>query len=303
MRASRIKREADARAEEEEVRRAIAAVEEAERQLREEREAEEAREQARLQREAEELAQREFERVERINERYAELRAILDHVGLQQQEAIEKRHSTQEEANDRLQEDFDEMVSKQEAEIKSAQDAKVAETYKMIKQLQKKHSASVMETIQRHRRDQDALLPNAIEDSSGIQNMVKAAVLEALMPLQELERTTLKQQQAREIEKWKLRSERTRRINTTIKIKQMHFEEEEKLAVKIDTFNRQQEAELQWIGVLHAERVGMLVEDERRQIVSGTDIREKADKAGVEREKRCSEGPPITPAVPGAFEQ
>ena len=54
--------QADQRAEEEEIRAAIAAVEEAERQLRKEREAEEARHES----EARELTIREFERLQNI---------------------------------------------------------------------------------------------------------------------------------------------------------------------------------------------------------------------------------------------
>ena len=126
MRAARIQREVDARAEEEEVRRALAAVEEAERQLPEEREAEEAREQARLQKEAEEVAQHEAQRVERVNERYANLRAMLDHIGLQQKQTIETRHSAQENANNQLQEIFDQTISRREAEITLKRDAEKA---------------------------------------------------------------------------------------------------------------------------------------------------------------------------------
>ena len=88
----------------------------------------------------------------------------------------------------------------------------------MIKQLQEKHAAAVMGTIQRRRRDQDNLLANNIEGDGGDQDIAKAAMLEPLMSLQELERTTLKQQQAREIEKWKLRSDYTCRIKTTMKV-------------------------------------------------------------------------------------
>ena len=272
LQAARVQREADARAEEEELRRAIAAVEAAEQRLREEREAEEAREEARIQQEAEELAQRELERVDRVNEHYAELRAILDLIGMQQKEAIEKRHFAKEEANDKLQKDLHEVISEREAEINSEQDVKTAENDRMIRHLQKKHASTVMETFRRHRRDQEELFTKDIKSSDGDPDIAKAAMLEALLPLQELERTTLKQQQAREIEKWKLRSERTRRMNTAVKIQQMRFEEEEKLAGKIDTFNRQQEAEWRWYDVLHAERLTMLAEDKRRLISTGGDV-------------------------------
>ena len=292
LRAARIQREADARAEEEELRRAIAAVEAAGQRLREEREAEEAREQARIQKEAEELAQREVERVDRINKRYAELRVILSSIGLQQKQAIEKRHFAQEEENDKLQADFDRMIAEREAEINAEQDAKAAENSKAVRQLQKKHASAVMETLRRHRHDQEDLLAKDINEGESDPDMAKTAALEELLPLQELERTTLKQQQAREIEKWKLRGERARQMNTTVKIQQMRFEEEEKLAKKIDTFNRQQEAELRWYDVLRAERVGMLAEDERRVVDSGGDVGGgKGKEPEVVCELDCGEGP------------
>lgn len=271
-------RENAARAEAEEIQRAIAAVEEAERRLREEREAEEAREQVRLEREAEELTQREVERVERIGVRFAELRVILNHVGVQQKLAIEKRHFMQEEANDELQINLDDVISEREKEINSEKDVKAKENEKFVKQLQKKHAAAIMEAYQRHRRDQDSLLARELteEESGGDSDMAKTMILETLMPLQEQERTTLKEQHKREVEKWKMRNQRAGRLNTTVKIQQMRFEEEEKVARKIDEFNRQQEAELRWIDVLHAERVNMLAEDERRLIVSGNDLDTKA---------------------------
>ena len=272
---ARGRREIDAAAEREEVRRAIAAVEEAERHLREEREAEEAREQARLQQEAEELTQREFERVERIGERFAELRAILDHVGLQQKQAIEKRHVAQEEANDSLAGNFEKVVAQREQEINADKKAKAAENDKAVKALQKKHAAAIMETIQRHRRDQDDLLAKPLPEDSTAEDpeTIKAELLEALMPLQELERKTLKAQQAREIGKWKSRGARA--LNSkhwNVKIQQMRFEEEEKMAAAIDSFNKQQEADLQWFDVIHGDRATMLAEDETRLVVGGGDV-------------------------------
>ena len=273
--AARVQRDAEARAEEEEVRRAIAAVEEAERLLREEREIEEAREQERLQREAEELTQREFERVERIRERFAELRAILDHVGLQQKHKIEKRHFAQEEANDALTKTLETVVAEKGKEIIAEKNAKIAENDKAIRTLQKKHASAIMETIQRHRRAQDDLIAKPVPEDESFDDpeMSKAALLEALMPLQELERTTLKSQQTREIEKWKQRGQKiVKTINTTVKIQQMRFKEEEKVASVIDSFNNQQDADLKWFDLVHGDRANMLVEDERRLVVSGGDV-------------------------------
>ncbi|KAL9126829.1 MAG: hypothetical protein Q9217_004180 [Psora testacea] len=275
LQAARIQREAEARAEEEEVRRAVAVVEEAERLLREEREAEEAREQERLQREAEELMQREFERVERIGERFAELRAILDHVGLQQKEAIEKRHFAQEEANDALTENFNKVVAEKEKEVLAERDAKVAENDRLIKAMQRKHATAIMETIQRHRREQDGLLTKPLPEDDTLQDpeMFKITMLEALLPLQELERATLKAHQTREIEKWKQRGEKAiSALKTSVKIQQMRFEEEEEMACAIDGFHKQQEADFKWFDLLHGDRANMLAEDERRLVLSGGDV-------------------------------
>ncbi|KAG8529854.1 uncharacterized protein KY384_005335 [Bacidia gigantensis] len=272
IQAAQTQREADAHAEAEEIRLAIEAVEEAERHLRVEREAEEAREHQRLEREAEELAQLELERAEQIRQRFLELRAFLDRVGLRQMQAMEKRHFEEEEANDRLLVDFEDVVSGREKEINAERETKVAENEKSVKLLQRKHAAALMETFQRHRRGQDDLFTKNIDndDNDTDQDMVKASRLEALMPLQETERTMLKQQQAREVEKWKQRGQQAlNRLNIPFKVQQMRFQEEEKMMRIIHEGNEQRDADLQWFGVLQAARAAMLDDDERRLLSTG----------------------------------
>ncbi|KAL9098645.1 MAG: hypothetical protein Q9163_005734 [Psora crenata] len=281
--AARVRREAEARAEEEEVRRAIAAVEEAERLLHEEREVEEAMERERVEREAEELARCEFDRIGRIGERFAELRAILDYVGLQQKHAIEKRHFAQEEANEALVKDFEKIIALREKEMCTKKEAEITENSKAIKALQKKHAAAMMETIQRHRRDQDELLTKHLPEGNAGHDaeVTKATMLEALLPLQELERTTLKGQQSREIAKWKKRGERAvSAMDTSVEVQQMRLEEEEKMRSAIDATHRQEEADLKWFDLVHAERANTLAEDESRLIHNGGDVVGSRQDAG-----------------------
>ena len=227
-----------------------------------------------MQKEAEELELRELERIKRIERRFVELRALLDSVGLQQKQAMSKRHFAQDEANEALTQNFERLVAEREKQINAEKDARVAETEKAIKALQKKHAAAMMLTIQRHRREQDDVLVRPVSEYDYCQDpeTAEAARLESLMSSQELERSTLKSQQAQAIENWKTGERATSAMNIKVKIQQMRFEEEERMARAIDGTNKQQDADLQWFDLVHRDRVNVLAEDERRLIASGGDI-------------------------------
>lgn len=207
-------------------------------------------------------------RIDRITERYGELRFILVIIGGEQQQAMERRHHQEEEASDGLRKDFDGLIAEREKTINSERDTIEAEHQTHLKQLQKSHARTLVEAMQQHRRDQDKLLSAMAEAE-----LTDGAELENLMQLQGAERDQLKQEQAGEISSCKQRhQDASSRLRIPLRIQQMRFEEEEKMLRTIDETNRRQEAEGNWSRELQAERHAMLVEDERRLVLSGGDV-------------------------------
>lgn len=243
-------------------------MEAAERRLQEEREAEERR----LEEEARELSRRELDRVQRITKHFETLRMLLDKMCIQQRQAIEKRHNYQDEQLRKMEEETEAVKAEKEREIWDEKDSLVAQNKGMLKALQREHASAMMETITRHRKAQDDLLTKPAEGSDPDAEIVKAAILEELMPAQEFERTTLKQQQAREIQKWKTRGERTvNAFDTTTMIQQMRAEETEKIAQHAGELKKTHYADLQWFEAIITNRATMLGEDEKRLVLSGGD--------------------------------
>ena len=266
--------EADQRAEEEEIRAAIAAVEEAERQLREEREAEEAR----LEAEAQELTKREFERLRNINGHFEYLRRILDSIRLQQRQAIERRHDREWAEIDRLRDQLDspEAVAERERFVASEREKVVTATERIIKTLQRKFATEMMETITRHRKAQDDVMAMTIDNSGqDTDDIANAEILQELMPVQELERSTLKSQQAREIAKWKARGEQSLKIfdSKMVSLK-LRLEEAGRINFLAKEMKKRVFADTKWFEAIFLERTIMLGEDERKLILSGTDAPE-----------------------------
>lgn len=262
--------EADQRAEEEEIRAAIAAVEEAERQLREEREAEEAR----IEAEARELTQREFERLQNINDHFEYLRGVMDRIRLQQRQAIERRHDREWAEIDMMKDRLDspDAAAERERHVASEREKIVVASEGTIKTLQRKFAAEVMETITRHRKDQDNLMAMTFGDSDQDAEVMKADVLQELMPAQEQERSTLKSQQAREIGKWKARGEQSlRAFDSKMMSLKLRLEEAERINVRAKEMRKRVLADNKWFGAVFLERAIMLGEDERKLILSGTD--------------------------------
>ncbi|KAL8685439.1 MAG: hypothetical protein Q9224_005817, partial [Gallowayella concinna] len=198
--------EAEARAEEEELRAAIAAVEEAERQAAEARREEELRQEEERVEEARQITMREFKRVKNIVQHYDRLRAILERVRMAQDEALMRRHNLEMDKVEKMgvslvgagserngSEDAD------KAKIVSTTDAKVQE-------LRKQHATALIATRARHRQDEDAFLIKITESDSYHPDSDPSTMLEALLASQELERSTLRSLQAREVEKYRKRS-------------------------------------------------------------------------------------------------
>ena len=260
--------EANQRAEEEEVRAATAAVEAAERQLREEREAEEAW----LAEEARELERMEIGRVQEIADYFQYLRGVLEEVRLQQTMAIRNRHDIEWANINSVKIDLDsgENVARREADVKSERDKIVTGTENTIKALQRQHATSMMELISRHRKDQDALLGPPTDSDDSDAEIARAETLQDLMPIQDLERTFLKSQQACEIQKWRDRCDASlqafdaRDLTSTLR-----FKAEKKSKAREQNLQSVVFADNKWIEVLFEERNHMLAEDERRLIGNG----------------------------------
>lgn len=302
--------DADQRAEEEEIRAAIAAVEQAERQLREEREAEEAR----IEAEARELTKRELERLRNIMDHFEYLRGVLDRIRLQQRQAIERRHDREwaeiEIMKDKL--DSPDAAAERERYVASEQEKIVTVTEGTIKALQRRFATEMMETLTRHRKGQDDVMAMTIDNSDQDPDIVRADILQELMPAQEKERSTLKSQQAREIAKWRVRGEQSlKAFDSKMVSLKLRLEEEEVINNRAKEMKKSVFADTKWFETLFLERAMMLGEDERKLVLSGTDAPEwsraergsRATIKGVKIEDHSSTVTTTKAIRPGAVRQ
>lgn len=265
--------EDDQRAEEEEAIAAILAVEEAERQLLEEREAEEAR----LKAEAREIAKRENERLQNINDHFEHLRGVLHRICSQQRQAIERRHDRECAEIDMMKDKLDapETAAEREHSAISEREKIVMISEDNVKKLQRRFATEMMETITRHRKHQDDIMSMTIDDPDQDSEIVRANILQELMPAQELERSTLKSQQARELAKWKARGEESlKAFDSKLVSLKLRLEEAETINVRAKEMKKRIFADTKWFETIYLERTMMLGEDERRLILSGTDAPE-----------------------------
>ncbi|KAL8723768.1 MAG: hypothetical protein Q9225_000063 [Loekoesia sp. 1 TL-2023] len=284
--------EAEARAEEEEIRAAIAAVEEAERQAAEERREEERRQEEARAEEARQMAMRESERMEKITQHFNRLRDILDDVRTQQNRALSRRHESQ-------MQEIDTKETALEAPTAEPEDANIerariaSSTDSKIQELRKKHATELVQTRSRHRKDEDECLLRCTEQDTNIyedgeeqqkqQAADPATVLETLLSAQELERSTLRAMQAREIEKCKRRGAlHLRLFDESIACRAEEREREyqrrrEELVEECRGLKRRQWAEWKWVEVVAGERERMLGEDERRMVLNGGEVVEEGE--------------------------
>jgi len=265
-----VRYEAEQRAEEEEMRAAIAAVRaaaeamEAERALEEEREREEQRV----------LERQEHVRMENIAHYYGYLREVMERVRLMQWSAVEKRHDREWDEIDKMRDDLEsaEKAAEMERYINEEREKVLTKTESMIKALQRRHATSMMETITRHRRDQDNLLAMSVEGTDEDAELINAEKLQALMPAQDLERNTLKSQQAREIQKHRLRGEESlKAFDVKTKVLQMRLEEAETISGREKTMRTTVFADSRWFSLIFDKRSSMLMDDQKRMERSGAD--------------------------------
>ena len=270
--------DAEQRAEEEEIRAAIAAVEAAERVIQLEREEEEAR----LEDEAHEIERLEQERLSNIADYYEHLRGVLESIRLHQRKAIEKRHEREWAEIDEFKDELEsaEKVAERERNVNAEREKILASTEGNIRNLQRQHATIMMETITRHRRAQDDLLATPLSDVDADADTLKAETLEQLMLAQELERSTLKSQQAREIQKWKARSEQAlKQFDSKREVLQLRLRDLEGVGAKERELKLRVRADSKWFDLLFLERVTMLSEDERRMMRTGAEAPTSPTKA------------------------
>ncbi|MCJ1278456.1 hypothetical protein MMC21_006273 [Puttea exsequens] len=258
------------RAEEEEMRAAVAAIRAASEAMEREQREEEEREIEQRR----ELERQEKIRVENIAHYHDYLREVLERVQLMQRQAIDKRHDK---AWSRIDVMRDELVSAERAIAREnfvqAEREKIsARTDGTIKALQRKHATTMMETIQRHRKDQDDLMLASTQQDDEDAELVTAEKMQALLPAQDLERNTLKSQQAREIRKHRLRGEDSlKAFDIKTKVLQMRLEEAEAINQREKAMRNTVFADGKWFDLIFEERLAMLADDQRRMERSGAD--------------------------------
>lgn len=278
--------QAEQLAEERELREAIEAVQAAERRLQEEREAEERAEQRRIEEEDREFARLESERFNQITVYFEYLRRVLGRLRLQQSLAIRKRHelgwSQIDEMRNEL--DSDEAVAQREAILGPERDKIVASTETTVKGLQRQHAAVLMETMTRHRKEQDDFMVHSLENEDPDAEIMQAEKLQELITAQDSERSTLKSRQAKEIQKWKSNGEASlRTLDSRMEklVFEMRLEDAEKIEVREREMRNVVFADNKWDELLFATRQVMLAEDKRQMIQSGREAPEAPKKEAV----------------------
>lgn len=268
------------------MREAIEAVQAAERRLQEEREAEERAEQRRIEAEEREFARLESERLNQITVYFEYLRRVLDRLRLQQSLAIRKRHEIGWSKIDELRNelDSDEAVAQREAILSPERKKIVASTETTIKGLQRQHAAVLMETMTRHRKEQDDFMVHSLENEDPDAEIMQAEKLQELITAQDSERSTLKSRQAKEIQKWRSNREASLRTLDS-RMDKLSFEMRLEDAEKIDAREREMRnvvfADKKWDELIFATRQVMLAEDKRQMVQSGREAPEAPKRDAV----------------------
>lgn len=259
--------EAEARAEEAEIRAAIEAVAEAERRAAAAREEEERRQEEERAEEARQMAMREAERVAAIGRHYERLRDAMGRVRLHQEQTVRLRSET------RMQELEQKMVAfcamAMEEKYAAERASIVDETDRQLLELQQRHATVLVQTVGRHRRDQDScLLGLPLDNDSDT-----AAVLEPLLVAQELEHATLRSMQTAEIKKWRRRGAlRLWAFDQEAETRRRECgEERERLGKAKTAAEGETAAGWKWFERVWDRRVAMLDEDEGRMVKLGAD--------------------------------
>ena len=261
------KSEEEARMEEAEIKAAIPAVEAAERTERMRDEAEDARR----------ATAREHERMAGITEFFEKLRNVLENVRQEQKQAIQKRHEREiSEVEDRERALVSgEQILDQEQSLAAEREGLVLQTQEIIKAARKKHANQLLETIGRHRIDQDTYIIRSSEVKERHLDIDQTAVLDQLLQAQNLERSTLRWQQKREVQKLQKRAELMLQDfdnRTEIARKerlQVQVQEADDVTRMRAALKKQVDADWRWFSAISRDRAVMLGEDEQRMVLSG----------------------------------
>lgn len=229
--------------------------------------------------EARQMTAREYDRLDRITDHFEHLREILEKVRLQQKKAINRRHNTALQGLEAKEAalicgerilDRDQKVAMERTDIaKKNEDT--------LKDLRRSHALQLMDTVRRHRKEQDAYIAKYMRQVETNENVEQAAVLEILLQAQEVERTTLRSQQTREIEKRGKRASRlleafdAKTKTEKVEIVKAQVKEAEELTKMATAVKKRISADWKWFNAIFLERAMMLGEDERRLILSGSD--------------------------------
>lgn len=245
----------------------------------------------------------EPQRREDVSIRFHELREALDTVQGSQRETLEVRHRL-EGRQIRVREDPSGSSSARHPEKHLARSLQgiAADNEAILNMLKQRHAAALMETIRRHRRDQEELLstPAALDrlrkastdpQATTIQSMpdgtssgssvgssevdrVRSSLLSSLLPAQDQERQTLKAQQAREYAKWQLRGEQALRSAEAEARAQISHHQHHDVARREETARQQEtkiENDLRWWDIVFEDRKSKLDEEELRILTQRDD--------------------------------
>ena len=228
---------------------------------------------------------------------------MLEPVRLHQRQAIEKRHGREWEEIDRVRKDLESTgkVAERERTVNAEREKVIAKTDGTIKSSQRKHATTMMETITRHRKAQDDLLTASLNGPEVDAEALKAETYEQLMLAQALERSSLKSQQAREIQKWRVSGEKAlndfdcKSVVLQMRLKDLEditkLEKELKTKVSVDS---------KWFDLLFSERITMLSEDETRMMRSGAEAPAAPRRSTVIMPGKQAVSP-ASASVPGPF--
>ena len=228
---------------------------------------------------------------------------MLEPARLHQRQAIEKRHGRGWEEIDRVRKDLESTgkVAGRERTVNAEREKVIARTDGTIKTLQRKHATTMMETITRHRRAQDDLLAASLDGPEVDAETLKAETYEQLMLAQELERSSLKSQQAREIQKWRVSGEKALSdFDCKSVILQMRLKDLEYITKLEKELKTKVSADSKWFDLLFSERITMLSEDETRMMRSGAEAPAAPRRSPVIMPGKEAVSP-ASASVPGTF--
>ena len=235
-------------------------------------------EEERLAEEAKRMTAREYERLAGITELFGHLRETLEKVRLQQKRAIEQRHKLELQKVEEKEAalicgekilDRDQKVAKERSEL-------VKKNQHILRDLRRSHALQLMDTVRRHRADQDAYIARSIRQMEASEDVDQAGILEMLLQAQDVERKMLRSQQTREMLKWEKRGPRlleafdAKAEGERQKVITAQVKEAEEVMQMLTGAKKQMDADWKWFNAIFLDRTMALGEDERRCILSGS---------------------------------